>query len=79
MVENIVKSNYKLAEKSVARYLEENPLTMEELNDENLVKDILLVINGYNNANFIYCNHVPLCNGHNLNSWYNNFLLHKGM
>lgn len=46
-VEEIVRSNYKLAEKSVVRYLDENPLTMEELEDENLVKDILLeVING---------------------------------
>ena len=46
-VEEIVRSNYKLAEKSVIRYLDENPLTMEELEDENLVKDILLeVING---------------------------------
>ena len=46
-VENVVRSNYKLAEKSVIGYLEENPFTMEELDDENLVKEILLeVING---------------------------------
>lgn len=30
-MESIVKSNYELIEKSVVRYLEENPLTMEEL------------------------------------------------
>ena len=43
-VEEIVKSNYKLAEKSVARYLNENPLTMEELDDKNLVKEILFEV-----------------------------------
>lgn len=43
-VETIIKSNYKLAEKCVVRYLEENTLSDEDLNNDEVVKNILLEI-----------------------------------
>ena len=43
-VETIIKSNYELAEKCVVRYLEENTLSDEDLNNDEVVKNILFEI-----------------------------------
>ncbi|MBQ2831800.1 hypothetical protein [Methanobrevibacter sp.] len=43
-VENIVKNNYKLAESNVAKYVEENKISLEDLEDSELIKEILFEV-----------------------------------